>query len=304
MRTLLFSISIFLSFSAFSQVWGRPGATWHYSRNFITNGFITIKYTNDTVVDGHSCQKLKGTLYEFMQTNAQGDMVMLVSNEGTWYTYVSGDTVFYKTPTGFRVLYNFAAQAGDEWVHNVSTPSYNCNDTSAVKVNATETMTIDGQSLNALTIEDVANSSTTFNLGNPTKIVSRIGNIGGGFLFPFMYQACDSSIFVDHYQFSFRCYEDDQVYYNPNDLHCEYFLGLEEKKPFSMTVFPNPAKDMLIVTADPAQYTYEILSVSGKKAAYGILQGAIGISTLQSGVYLLKLTNDAGQTGIMRFIKN
>lgn len=70
-------------------------------------------------------------------------------------------------------------------------------------------------------------------------------------------------------------------------------VGLEEFKKFSVSIFPNPATDMVMIKAE-GTYTYELLNLSGAivRSANGQVGAQeINISDLQAGTYLINITN-------------
>ena len=292
-----------------AQAWIRPNATWHYSfAGVMERGFVKIEYASDTLIDGHNCQRLDGKMYKFFEINAAGDQVMDVMNWGRWYTYLSGDTVFYRVRDRFEILYNFAATIGETW--NVLTDSIVsiCNDTSGVRVLQQGQVTIAGVDMPYSVTGDTENSSVGF--GNyadvNTQIVSRIGNVQSGFLFPIT-RNCDPNTVEDLYEYAFTCYEDDEIYYNPYGGYCEYFLGLTATVPFALSVFPNPANDQLTVNIAAGNCQYQVLSLTGEIVASGVLLHAqanvLTLSVLKPGIYVLKVSDEQKQTGVVRFAK-
>lgn len=73
----------------------------------------------------------------------------------------------------------------------------------------------------------------------------------------------------------------------------------------SYSVYPNPATDRLIVETKNS-YKYEILDMFGASVANGSLEGTknnINVTTLNSGLYLLKLYNLDNTIIVNKFIK-
>ena len=68
---------------------------------------------------------------------------------------------------------------------------------------------------------------------------------GGSFLFPIPY-TCDTNIIAEYaLLYGIKCFEDDSLYYNPNNEDCEYYLtqlelGLSQAGMLNFKVNPNP----------------------------------------------------------------
>jgi alpha-tubulin suppressor-like RCC1 family protein len=72
-----------------------------------------------------------------------------------------------------------------------------------------------------------------------------------------------------------------------------------------LTLYPNPVQNHLFIDSEETQQ-YQIYSILGSKISEGTLAVGIGIdcSGLASGVYLLSLTNDAGNVSTAKFVKD
>lgn len=74
--------------------------------------------------------------------------------------------------------------------------------------------------------------------------------------------------------------------------------------PVTVSVYPNPAKDVLHIRSNQPIDVIEVFDVSGRlSATYTGFPVAINISNLTRGVYYLKI-NRSGQNSNLRFIKN
>ena len=83
---------------------------------------------------------------------------------------------------------------------------------------------------------------------------------------------------------------------------CEGPDAVETIESQSIIIYPNPAKDVITVASSELQNeTYTVFSISGQTLMQGKLQGettTVNVSSLASGVYILKAGNYAG-----RFVK-
>lgn len=92
----------------------------------------------------------------------------------------------------------------------------------------------------------------------------------------------------------------DRILDSEIDLGCYEYLtpggggsiGIEENT-ISMTVFPNPTSGKVVIKSDTEIYGVEIFSASGQQVA-SFETKAFDISSLQSGVYFVKVLSDSG----------
>ena len=298
-NTLLFLVSlIYFSFSPKAQVWIDNGAIWHYDFwNVAVEGFYEIEYTKDTLIEGHDCQVIEGVRYMY-GGGIDGDFALIgETNLQTQFTYVSGDTVFYRNNDEFFVLFNFGATAGDSWI--ISTIPFDvCDDTSYIEVLETGTIEIDGTTYRTITVEPSSNSSVGFS----GIFVERFGNITTGFgpfhdLFPHFYE-CDSiELGIIEWDYTrFGCFEDESFsLYNPDGEDCTWWrtnLSIENQELEPLLFYPNPSSDYITIEGVEPNVDYAIYDLSGKKLKSGIMpKDIIDIRALESGIYLLKIEN-------------
>jgi len=83
----------------------------------------------------------------------------------------------------------------------------------------------------------------------------------------------------------------------------EVQTAMPEKKPLPVTVYPNPAKDELTITAESPIIKVEIFSLDGKPAIQeNYPSGKINISSIAKGVYIVKVYT-GGTTTVKKLIK-
>lgn len=305
MKTILL-ISSILVFScmktAFSQIWGKPNAVWTYCWGL--HGLTVtqkITYSGDTIIDNQPCMKLTSIENKIFTLNQEGDQSQYTSAGPTYFTYVSGDTVFYKTHSGFEILYNFAAAINEEWIVERGPSGVGCDTISKVKVVQKGQENINGLNMIAMEIRDVNNTAVGIN----SKVLSKIGAIGNTFLFP-TGRNCDSTI-VDFYQYYFVCFEDEDLFYrNPTLNHCGIYLDVPTVDMSKINVYPNPVSELLNIDIPTGNYSYKIHTLSGKEIVTGILKpsdNSINVVDAQKGIYFLSLTSEDGQTSTLKFMK-
>lgn len=71
-------------------------------------------------------------------------------------------------------------------------------------------------------------------------------------------------------------------------------LSVEDETLNSVSVYPNPAKNVINIENVTDLTSVELYSVIGKQVYKGANETSIDISNLNDGVYLLKLTNETG----------
>ncbi|HLP56564.1 MAG TPA: T9SS type A sorting domain-containing protein [Fluviicola sp.] len=302
MKTTISTVFILFTFALFSQVWVKSNPVWHYDYWTLQEyGFIKIEQDGDTVLQGYTCQKLNATKHAFFITGPGGDLEHVADPFGEWYTRASSDTVYYWDNNHFNVLYDFSASPGDSWLIQNGVTWFTCNDSSYTKVESVGTVDLNGEQATQINLVDSVGSS----YGLIGAVNSRFGAMED-FLFPTP-RNCDSNLIVEFFQYSFKCFSDDSLEYNPSGEDCEYLLthlGLKENNTFAATIAPNPADDLLHVTVLEGSATYRIFNLAGQQMEAGMLtkqSSDLPMSQLPDGMYMLKLTGQNGETNCLRF---
>ncbi len=305
MKKLILIVCLaFFSYNSISQVWIEPGAEWHYDYWTVGSvGFIKYEYVKDTLIEGHSCQKIIGESYEFCH-NQYNEIVLCYHDFlPTQFTYVSGDTVFYRNNGEFFVLYNFGASIGDKWVIANTNPFGECDDTSRIEVVDTGRMTLNTVSYRFIKVQPTSNSP----LGFKGTYVERFGNIDTTFfnfqyLFPGGFQ-CDSlTPLVEWNFFKFKCFKDTSfVLYNPSTEDCEYYLthlGIEDVKSYNFSVNPNPFSTSTQISFDKTYQTLDLslIDLQGKiiqqKSYHDCNKITLDRAGIANGFYFLRVNLD------------
>jgi choice-of-anchor B domain-containing protein len=86
------------------------------------------------------------------------------------------------------------------------------------------------------------------------------------------------------------------------------FIGLDKiRKPSDYLIYPNPFKDQLVIESANSSYSrYEFYDLSARMLVAGSLQNhktVVDLQGLPSGVYIIRLMNDAGQFDQQKLIK-
>ncbi len=237
-------VLLLLPLLASSQNWIEKGTVWHYDQVLNGIGFHKFMYIEDTLIDGHLCQKIIDSNYTFYE---QPNGVVLyggVTDFPTHYTYNNDDSVFCYRDSSFYLLYNFGAHIGDSWV--ISTDTIGGCDTSVVTVADTGSMVINNEIRRWIDV--TTNSGASFILFG--RMIEGVGNIGGFDINPLFAidVPCDTNITICFNYYNFKCFSrNDTLIYNPSGQDCEYYLThsaiaeLNSKK--QIRLYPNPARN-------------------------------------------------------------
>lgn len=294
MKNKLLLIFALISFSGMSQstIWTKGNAVWHYKYHNISSGYIKVWEDGQTTIQNHVCTILKAEKHEFFITGPSGSMAENVVDYIGATVYTSNDTVYYWDTDHFSVLYDFSAQANDQWLMQTGgNPAFGCNDTSVCIVQSVGSVTIGGQNYPELTLAPA--SDAAFHVSG--KVNARFG-ASQAYLLPFG-RACDSTI-VEWDNITFICFQDDSLYYNPTGESCEYSLGLNESVKNAVSVFPNPSQGKIELLSDIPLKNIRVMSVTGavlKEIPTNVTLKEIDLSELPQGTYYLNIENANGE---------
>ncbi len=295
--TLIFCLFSWMTASA--QEWAPAGAIWHYTEYYfgptlITEGFMTIESTGDTMVAGHLCRKL-----------VKGSYPGCMDRPAVEFTYSQDDKVyFYDAPFNtFQVLYDFGANAGDSWtilVKDMFPPDD--VDTLIVMVDSATLITINGASLKKLSVTYRFRSEWDPNYNYPGTIIQSVGDLNYMFhWYPQWAMGCDAN-----FSGGLRCYEDSLIGLYETGIadscdYIKYWTGTGETSKPAILIGPNPAHDFLYVNADHNLPSfYRILDIAGVCRASSALSGnRIPLQGLAPGIYVVELS-DHGSSFVSR----
>lgn len=293
MKKQLLVIFALISLSSLSQsIWTKGNAMWHYRFTNISTGYIKVWEDGTIIHQNKVCTKLTAVKHEFFVTGPNGGLMETSSDYIGGAVYTSNDTVYYWDTDHFSVLYDFSAQAGDQWLLQTGgNLAFNCNDTSVANVQSVGTVNIGGQNYTELTM-GYATDAACFIHG---KANSRFGALG--YLLPFP-RSCDSTTIVEWDQLSFLCFEDDSLYYNPSGGACEMHLGLDESHMSKVSVFPNPSSGKIELLSEVPLKKIQVVNLVGaalKEFQLNVTLAEIDLSELPQGTYYLNIENLNGE---------
>lgn len=217
MKKILISFLLFISFLTLkAQNWADSGAVWHYGfGGIITQGYVEIEYTQDTLILGVVSKELKraksginflyGDFFEFVM--------------GYEYTYSDSDHVYVLHNGQFEILYDFSAEVGDTLTHYLPNDYYNpfCDSIGRSVVSAIGTEVINSEELRWYELDYVDGISGFSSYYN--RVYEKLGSMS------YMFPTNDICGLDDDYYSPFRCYEDDDfgMYQNPEYVgECEF----------------------------------------------------------------------------------
>lgn len=305
---LLVSLALFSS-GLVAQFWIDSNAVWTYKMHgTVGPGYYEYHYNEDTLIDGHLCQKITGVRYHWSWDGS--DWVALSPvNLITKFTYTSGDTVFYYNDGEFFVLYNFAAAIGDQWLISaeLSSSSAMCNDSSVVEVIDTGTMVIHSNTYRTITLKTLDSSSQVLD----GLFVERFGFIPDSSRWRMtpLTQSCNPGYIIQPWYVTFSCFQDDSLaLYNPSGNDCQYIpsvnnAGLNEVTEDFFRVYPIPANEFITISSNHAG-VFKLFDLQGRVLKELSLQGekTIDISDLEEGSYFLMFSAGEDLMDIKPFI--
>lgn len=319
MKTLLLtSAFILVNLSLFAQNWIEKGATWHYDYWFVGGaGFIKYEYKSDTSIQERLCQKITETNYIFGNhpDSTTPFLIGIAKDLRSFYTYNSGDTVYYYEDSTFNILYDIGASISDSWKISEDR-SQGCLPT-IVSVIDTGTTFIGGQNRRWIITKTNKRGDNYFS----GRIIEGIGmaetskQMINSTLFPRLV-LCDTNAIPEYHHYTFKCFGDSLfTIYNPSGEDCEHGLthlndaSQNSEEPL-FSIYPNPATNRIIFSAKKSlEYiTISLFNPIGKKVNSISPQSnrheySLSIEALKPGIYFYKIQqgNRTIQTG--RFIK-
>lgn len=258
------------------------GNEWYYE---ITSALGQITYQHldylcDTTI---SHKKIK----VIVKTNTLYDKDTEVSHE---YIYDENDKVYWwnKSQQNFTMLYDFAAEAGDEWLIEVGENSI------TMHVDEVGTAEYNGQVFRSLSVSDADDIFSG-------TIVCDVGHLTS--FFPERMLKKKNDFEVD----GIRCYWDEGVLiYKEGDLDCDsifeqtHLFVDETIAENGFEVYPNPTNGIIFVLSDNYG-EYRITNLMGQTMIIGTIDcenQQIDISSLSEGIYFITIGN-----ATMKFMK-
>lgn len=284
-------LSCCLSLTLMGQHWCLDHTVWtYYTNNLINEGTTNILYISDTVVDGQTCHKLevRSDIYGFERSYL--------------YSYYSNDTIFfYHYDYGFWPTYFFNAGIGDTIWHRDPYPDAVCQTVWPFIVDSVGTIDLMGDSLRYYRY-----TSIDTNLVHPAQleVAEKLGAIND-----FMMPGATCVFHEEVFLYQLNCYEDVTLAFLKliPHINCEVISKVTENDySHQWVLYPNPTGSHLQVKmSSTTDAFYIVMDLQGRILAQGEIQsgGLLDVSSIPSGLYLLKLQLPNGNHAIKRFVK-
>lgn len=298
-KSLLFIFAL-VSLPAFSQSnWIKGHAVWNYDW-FIPSlsGSLRIETMNDTLIQGHTCQKLKCDKHTKMNTGPNGAFVHLTDTEYQ-FIYFEQDTVWYWKNNMFSVLYDFTITQGQVRQLGSGIQNQECNDSSYLFVDSVYAGFLNGENMMFYDTRD----SSTNSIQHGGLVNSHFGMMSEDFtpshgFFPvqgWCSQSPNDGIF-----YKLRCFEDDSLIYNPGNVDCDYYtyLSVGESELMKVSVFPNPSSGKIELLSGIPLKHIQVMNLVGatlREFDTNLTLKEIDLSELPHGTYYLNIENQNGE---------
>ncbi len=285
---------------AFGQNWLNDGAEWHYyATSEALNTYHHLTLVGDTTAQGFSWQKVKHQQYTHLPTGPNSDTLL---NNGFTFQYyrMNGDTLFNFENGVEDVVIIFQDQAVWKSPNDLSDPA--CIRIPVYKAVAQTVTLPDATAIPSFLVSD----TTISEFSSFGVYARRFGCYSGQFI-----AQIDCTIDVLSFvtpSFQLICYQDNNGYsIKTTNGNCDDYLTLntEALSLNSVSVYPNPTRDLLsIATRQPIDIV-ECYDLKGKKMDihFDFETNQVNVQTLNSGIYLLKILSGDDQR-IVRFVIN
>jgi len=308
MRVRILLLFIFISVYGLSQSWPYESSRWIYP--FSAPGMwgtYEIITDGDSLIQGVSCKRVLMNKISNWCLNADCDVYTAVSGFQDYaLLHQQGDSILRWDGTAFRLLYDFGAEVGDQWLVSVSYLETDCSDSAIVEVMEAGIMGVLGEERRYIDIQTVSNAQ----VGLSGRAIEGMGLVQEGWS---MYGAnaflpgilaCDGSFIYDGDDTSFSCYYDDDLgVYSPSGSECE-FLKIESYTIQSLDIYPNPTRDFVMLefpeNQDFSSLEIEMVTLLGEiipipqqyESEFSSTSLQLDMREVPEGLYILK-----GQTG-------
>ena len=279
------------------------GAEWYFSKledwNPPYEGYVKFTSVKDTIINdtlAHTIQRIYYT--------SHGEIEHWPDD----YIHQSGDTIFYFREGKFRILYNFSLEKGDtmQFYYNEVNPCGNEEKIGYVIIDSVYIQTINDVDLKTFLCSPVENSPWEY-----YKIAEGIGHYSG--FYPEFNNTCDIEDFIPEIG-ELRCYSDDEVdivniWNKPCDTIINYNVFIDEYKTNNcFIIYPIPSDQQVIIKSnDSNKYIkyIEIYSMSEEIILKKYMcedNCSIDISSILSGLYLIKIVSETDLISIQKLI--
>jgi hypothetical protein len=313
-----FFLFVWISFVSFrveikaqSSIWVQNNAVWHYDFDYLNGsfGFIKTEHVGDTMLYGHQSKVFSSTRYRFFTDQNQIVHLSTITPLADQYTWNNDHQVYYLVDQQYELLYDFTKNPGENYpIVTYEDPVDFCNPISSTSVISTGSMQIGNESYPTMELQSSLSNLTQLN----GSVNARYGNhnttySARAWLFPMKggyfpgvgapVSSCDTTLLFEWTYLRFRCFQDDSLTVNPNNVDCEYYInhvGMPELNENGYLLYPNPAADFITLVSPFEQNDVQIFTISGSLVYSGKSTAKIQELDLNlpKGTYILKVSSE------------
>ncbi|MCL2326925.1 MAG: T9SS type A sorting domain-containing protein [Bacteroidetes bacterium] len=285
-----------------------------YAENFIFAPKNHYKKTYTTKI-GNEIELNDTLYYQLVMTKDKHASVW--ENVGYLREDVENRKVYYKPKIDMSeiLLYNFSAEVGDvfqsydiQCLDGTCGPLYNTRyEKAEIKVEAVDYIVINDTLRKRMEVR-ATTLNTTYQESQRHTWIEGVGNMNG-FL-----RSTDALSTMGREQLYLLCFlQNEELIYKPENAKSEECFVWQEtvgtggnlSQNSGITVYPNPATDILTISAQDKNIALvEIFDMSGQKMYNQTHGEEINVGSLAKGNYLLVIREDNGITTTLTFIKN
>ena len=288
---LFISISLIInSLHLYAQEFAPIGAKWHYNWDgFATTGYIEIKVTGDTIIDGKITKILTKKRFSHNFLSGSFDTLEL----GNEFIYTDSGKVYNYRYDSFYVLYDFFSLPNNEWI--IAGNDLSCDSLGRTKVDSVDTTIINSITLRKLKLIPVDSSHWEFK----DIVLERIGCLE--YMFPEPNINCGIADIGEGG--ALRCYEDSSFGKHETGIafSCDSIVSVYETPKSIQLISVNPKvfDSFLIITISPKLPTHRIeaniFNLRGELIFQDYFSDSnyrIRLNGLSSGVYILEIKSN------------
>src|ERR1043165_323959 len=300
MKQLLPLFLLVWSIAMSAQSWCPPGAQWTYEYWNWASGYEKITYEKDTAIQQQPCKKLSRTIVACHPGSSLPCQLDTITH--SFYTYQSGDSVYFYYGQRFRPVYFFGAHVGDTLLYTnpvYYNSGFACDSIIYLRVDSTGKCIINNDSLRFYLTRQIQYDSS---LAGKHLYIEKIGSLAVGLL-------PEYQCYTDGEWWNPRCYSDNNfvTYHIDTSVACDYvFTDITEPDDGDFSVYPNPVQNILQLSSPYNSGSVSVSNLFGQLLAYLAFQSntiAMDVTILPPGIYLVQLTSSMGVATTRRFVK-
>ncbi len=266
------------------------GAEWHYEiKNFLGQiiGYELVRSHRDTMVEDKSCKILE-RVWGYRHGEFSLNPIIICQ---------TGNLIEHWVEEEFYTLYDFDAKVGDSWIVKLLDGGYQSqfeDGTASVYVDSVSYRIIQNRAQKVMNVSlkyDQGFDGSQYAVGwSIREISSVLGSID--FIVPHLAQDYPDA-------WELNCYTDETwTYKNPSiSTECNQIVSAKEfSEPEAVNLYPNPSSGLLYISMAKKSLAITIYDIYGKEVNVAqplTKDGLLDVSSLKSGLYLLRATDES-----------